>query len=442
MIDTGSTGFMLICTMLVLLMTPGLSFFYGGLSRRKNVVNTMIMTFAALGIVGIAWVVCGWSFAYGGDGTIPFFGGVDQLGCLSVVGDLMAEAESTPDAFAVLSGAAALDAGDAGLSVGYPAIVDIAFQMAFAMITAAIITGSLAGRMKFGAVCAFLTMWVIVVYAPLAHMVWGGDGSLIGGLIGALDFAGGDVVHISSGFTGLILCLFLGARKGFGALSYRPHNVPFVVLGATLLWFGWFGFNAGSEFAADGVAALALLNTVSASAAALVSWMVVERLSVGKPTLVGAATGLVAGLVVITPAAGFVEPWAALIMGLIVSPVCYFAISKLKHFFGYDDALDAFGCHAIGGVTGGVLTGLFCVPELSWTEFGGLFYTGDFHLLGAQVLGIVVTIVFVGIADVVLALIVKALFRGRLRVSEAQEAQGLDVAAHGESAYPAYLGLD
>ena len=442
MIDTGSTGFMLICTMLVLLMTPGLAFFYGGLSRRKNVVNTMMMTFAALGIVGITWVVCGWSFAYGGDGSIPFFGGLDQIGCLGAVGDLLAEAEGTPTAFTVLAGQGALDVADPGLSAGYPAIVDIAFQMAFAMITSAIITGAVAGRMKFGAVCAFLALWVVVVYAPLAHMVWGGDGSLIGDMIGALDFAGGDVVHISSGLTGLILCLFLGGRKGYGLISYRPHNVPFVVLGATLLWFGWFGFNAGSEFAADGVAGLALLNTVAASAAALASWMLVERVRVGKPTLVGAATGLVAGLVVITPAAGFVEPWAALVMGLVVSPICYLAISALKRRIGYDDALDAFGCHGIGGMVGGVLTGVFCVPELSWTDFGGLIYTGDAHLLGAQVLGILVTVAFVGVLASLLALIVRALFGGSLRVSAEDEAQGLDVAAHGESAYPAYLGMD
>lgn len=439
MLDTGSTGFMIICTMLVLLMTPGLAFFYGGLSRRKNVVNTMIMTFAVLGIVGIAWVVAGWSFAYGGDGSIPFFGGVDQIGCLSAVNDLLVEAEDTPSAFAVLSGAATL-APEA--EAGYPAIIDIAFQMAFAMITTAIITGAVAGRMKFGALCAFAAVWVIVVYAPLAHMVWGGDGSLIGDMIGALDFAGGDVVHISSGLTGLVLCLMLGRRRGFEVMSYRPHNVPFVVLGATLLWFGWFGFNAGSEFAADGVAGLALLNTVTASAAALASWLVVERVRVGKPTLVGAATGLVAGLVVITPAAGFVEPWAALVMGVLVSPVCYFAISFCKRRFGYDDALDAFGCHCVGGILGGVLTGLFCVPELSWTDFGGLIYTGDATLLGAQVLGILVTIAFVALADVVLGLIVKTLFGGSLRVSEEDEAQGLDVATHGESAYPAYLGLD
>ena len=424
MFDTGSTAFMLVCAMLVLLMTPGLAFFYGGLSRRKNVVNTMVMVFSAIGIVAITWTICGWSLAYGGDGSSPFFGGFDQLGFLGGVTDMLAEADAVPE------------------DATYPAIIDFIFQMAFCMITTAIITGSLAGRMKFGAVCAFVALWTIVVYPPLAHMVWGGDGSLIGDTIGALDFAGGDVVHISSGLTGLILCLMLGKRKGFGMMSYRPHNVPFVALGATLLWFGWFGFNAGSEFVADGVAGLALINTVVASGAALVSWMVVERVKVGKPTLVGAATGLVAGLVVITPAAGFVEPWAAIIMGLIVSPICYFAISFCKAKIGYDDALDAFGCHAVGGIVGGICIGIFCVPELSWTDFGGLLYTGDVSLLCSQIAGIAITIVFVGILDVVLAFIVKACFKGSLRVSEEKEAQGLDIAAHGESAYPAYIGLD
>ena len=424
MYDTGSTAFMLVCAMLVLLMTPGLAFFYGGLSRRKNVVNTMIMVFSAIGIVAITWTICGWSLAYGGDGSSPFFGGFDQLGFLGGVTDMLAEAEADPE------------------DATYPTIINFIFQMAFCMITTAIITGSLAGRMKFGAVCAFVAVWTIVVYPPLAHMVWGGDGSLIGDTIGALDFAGGDVVHISSGLTGLILCLMLGKRKGFGMMSYRPHNVPFVALGAALLWFGWFGFNAGSEFVADGVAGLALINTVVASGAALVSWMIVERVKVGKPTLVGAATGLVAGLVVITPAAGFVEPWAAIIMGLIVSPICYFAISFCKAKIGYDDALDAFGCHAVGGIVGGICTGIFCVPELSWTDFGGLLYTGDVSLLCSQIAGIAITIVFVGILDVVLAFIVKACFKGSLRVSEEKEAQGLDIAAHGESAYPAYIGLD
>lgn len=423
MFDTGSTAFMLVCTMLVFLMTPGLAFFYGGLSRRKNVVNTMLMCFGAIGLVGALWVLAGWSFAYGGDGSVPFFGGFDQMGLTGVVADVLAHPAGDGDA-------------------AYPSVVNIAFQMAFAMITCAIVTGSTAGRMRFGAVLLFLGLWVLVVYAPLAHMVWGGDGSLIGSRIGALDFAGGDVVHISSGVTGLVLCLFCGKRRGFGLMNYRAHNVPFVALGAGLLWFGWFGFNGGSEFKADGVAALAILNTVIASAAAVVSWMAVEKLRQGKPTLVGASTGLVAGLVVITPGAGFVEPWAALIMGLIVSPVCYLAISHLKAKLGYDDALDAFGCHGVGGLLGGVLTGLFCVPGLSWTDKGGLFYTGDPSLLGSQVLGILVTLAVVVVLDLVLVGITRLVFKDGIRVPEEDEARGLDVTEHGESAYPAFTGLD
>lgn len=423
MFDTGATAFMLVSAMLVLLMTPGVAFFYGGLARRKNVVNTMFMSIVVIGVVAIVWILAGWSLAYGGDGSNPFFGGFDQLGCLTAVGDMLAE----------------VGTGEPG---SYPAMVDIVFQAAFATITTAIIGGSLAGRMKFGAFLTFVTIWILVVYAPLAHMVWGGEGSFIGDQIGALDFAGGDVVHISSGLTGLVLCVLLGKRKHFGAIAHRPHNVPFVVLGATLLWFGWFGFNGGSAFAADGIAALAVVNTFVASGAALVSWMIVETIKTGKPTLVGGASGLVAGLVVITPAAGFVEPWAAIVMGLLVSPVCYFAVSFLKAKIGYDDALDAFGIHAIGGIVGGILTGVFCVPELSWTDFGGLIYTGDVTLLGAQVLGILVTLVFVAIASLVIGLIVKAIFGGSLRVSKEQEASGMDVAAHNESAYPAFIGLD
>ncbi|MDR2587172.1 MAG: ammonium transporter [Coriobacteriales bacterium] len=422
MLDTGTTAFMLVSIMLVLLMTPGLAFFYGGLARRKNVVNTMFMSLIVLGVVGVVWVLAGHSFAYGGDGSISFFGGFDLLGTAGGVQDMLAEAAETENS--------------------YPALVDVSYQAAFAMITTAIITGSVAGRMKFGAVVLFVIIWVLCVYAPLAHMVWGGEGSLIGDVIGAIDFAGGDVVHISSGVSGLVLCLILGRRKGYGLMSYRPHNVPFVVLGASLLWFGWFGFNGGSAFAADGIAALAILNTLAASAAALLSWALVERIKTGKPTLVGAATGLVAGLVVITPAAGFVEPWAAVVMGFIVSPVCYFAISFLKHKLGYDDALDAFGCHAIGGITGGILTGLFCVPDLSWTDFGGLFYTGDPSLLISQILGILITIVFVAIAVFIIGFVVKFIFKGSLRVDTAEENEGLDTVAHGESGYPAFNGLD
>lgn len=423
MYDTGATAFMLVSAMLVFLMTPGVAFFYGGLARRKNVINTMFMSLAAVGVVGIIWIIAGWSIAYGGDGSNPFVGGLDQLGCLSALGDMLTEAENPGDAT-------------------YPSIINVAFQMAFAMITVGIIGGSVAGRMKFGSFLAFITLWVVLVYAPLAHMVWGGEGSFIGDMIGALDFAGGDVVHISSGLTGLVLCLLIGKRRGFGAVAHRPHNVPSVVLGATLLWFGWFGFNGGSAFTADGIAGLAVLNTVVASGAAMVSWMIVESIKTGKPTLVGAATGLVAGLVVITPAAGFVEPWAAIVMGLIVSPICYFAISFLKAKIGYDDALDAFGCHAVGGVVGGILTGIFCVPELSWTDFGGLLYTGDPSLLASQLIGIGVTVAFVVIGSLIIGLIVKAIAKGTLRVSKAEEACGMDMAAHSESAYPAFVGLD
>lgn len=423
MYDTGSTAFMLVCTMLVLLMTPGLAFFYGGLSRRKNVVNTMLMSFAVIGIVGLTWVLVGWSLAYGGDGSNPVVGGLDQLGLSGVVGSMLDEAQ-------VADGSS------------YPSVVDVTFQMAFALITTAIITGSVAGRMRFGAVALFVAVWSVVVYAPLAHMVWGGEGSLVGGIIGALDFAGGDVVHISSGLTGLVLCLFLGARRGFGLKTYRPHNVPFVALGAGLLWFGWMGFNGGSAFAASDVAGLAVLNTVAASAAGLSAWLVVERVRTGKATLVGACTGLVAGLVVVTPGAGYVEPWAAVVMGVVVSPVCYFMISHLKARLGYDDALDAFGCHGVGGVLGGLLTGIFCLPELSPSGLGGLLYTGSPELLVRQALGIVVTIVIVGVLDLAIVLAVRAAFHGRLRVEQGEEALGLDVASHGESAYPAYSGLD
>lgn len=423
MYDTGSTAFMLVCTMLVLLMTPGLAFFYGGLSRRKNVVNTMLMSFAVIGIVGLTWVFVGWSLAYGGDGSNPVIGGLDQLGLSGVVGSMLDEAQ-------VADGSS------------YPSVVDVTFQMAFALITTAIITGSVAGRMRFGAVALFVAVWSVVVYAPLAHMVWGGEGSLVGGIIGALDFAGGDVVHISSGLTGLVLCLFLGARRGFGLKTYRPHNVPFVALGAGLLWFGWMGFNGGSAFAASDIAGLAVLNTVAASAAGLSAWLVVERVRTGKATLVGACTGLVAGLVVVTPGAGYVEPWAAVVMGVVVSPVCYFMISHLKARLGYDDALDAFGCHGVGGVLGGLLTGIFCLPELSPSGLGGLLYTGSPELLARQALGIVVTIVIVGVLDLAIVLALRAAFHGRLRVEQGEEALGLDVASHGESAYPAYSGLD
>lgn len=426
--DPALTAFILICAFLVLFMTPGVAFFYGGMSRKKNVGNTILMCFLVLGVVGILWCVEGFSVAFDGqfaDTTIgQFIGGFGQL-------------------FLNGTDAAAVDSNVDGL----PDMAFAIFQGAFCMITVGIIIGAVSGRIKFGAIAAIITAWIIIVYGPLAHMVWGGG--LIGGTIGALDFAGGDVVHISSGVTGLVIALILGKRKGFGHMTSGAHNTPMVALGAAILWFGWFGFNGGSALAdsfgnADGasVAALAAMNTLIASAAACVSWMVTDKIVTGKSTLVGACTGLVAGLVVITPAAGFVEAWAALIMGIIVSPICFFCVSKLKYKLGYDDALDAFGCHGIGGIVGGILTGIFCVPSLSWTDYGGLLYTGDPSLLVSQILGIVITIVFVAIATAIIALIVKACCHGSLAVSSADEGQGMDVAQHGESAYPAFDGLD
>ena len=423
MIDSGTTAFMLVSAMLVLLMTPGLAFFYGGLSRRKNVVNTMFMVLAVMGVVGITWFAAGWSIAYGGGGESAIIGGFNELFL------------SDRSIFTAVSGSP-----EAG--TGYPRMVDFCFQIAFAFITAGILTGAVAGRMKFGVLLAFLAAWNLLVYAPLAHMVWGGEGSLIGDVIGALDFAGGDVVHIASGVSGLVLCLILGRRRDWGITPYRAHNVPFVLLGTALLWFGWFGFNAGSAFAADEVAALALANTIIAPAFACGCWMVTEWLRTGKCTVVGACTGILTGLVVVTPAAGFVEVWAAALMGVIVAPICYFCISALKTKLGYDDALDAFGAHGVGGIVGGVLTGLFCVPELSWTEYGGLLYTGDAHLLGAQVLGILVTLAFVIAGTLVISFACKAVAKGRLAVDAKTQSQGLDLVVHGEAAYPSFDGLD
>ena len=302
--------------------------------------------------------------------------------------------------------------------------------------------GSLAGRIKFGPLVAIVTLWPILVYAPLAHMVWGGG--LIGSeyAIGAIDFAGGDVVHISSGVSGLVLCLILGQRRGYEIMSYRPHNTPFVMLGAGLLFMGWFGFNGGSALECDGYAGLAVLNTLVAACAATVSWAIVEKVRNGKCTLVGACTGVLAGLVVITPACGFVEPWAAVVMGFIVSPICFTAIAFLKHRLNYDDALDAFGCHGIGGITGGILTGLFCVPDLSWTGVGGLFYTGSPSLLISQLGGIGVTLAYVIVVVSIMGLVVKKVCGGSLRVSAEIENEGLDAVLHGETPYPAFDGLD
>ncbi|MDU3960165.1 MAG: ammonium transporter, partial [Lactococcus lactis] len=336
--DTGSIAFILICAALVLLMTPALAFFYGGLGRRKNVLNTMMMSLAPMALASILWLIIGFSFSFSGNNS--WIGNFDHLfmNGVDMAKNSLFPANHIPD----------------GLFSG--------FQMMFSIITVALITGSVVGRMRFTPILLFMGAWLILVYYPLAHMVWGG-GFLA--QIHAIDFAGGDVVHISSGVTGLVLALVLGKRRDYERLDYRPHNIPFIVLGAGLLWFGWFGFNAGSALAANGVAINAFMTTNTAAAAAMLSWMIIEKIMIGKPSVVGACSGAVVGLVAITPGAGFVSLWSSIIIGLLVSPLSYFMISVVKKKFGYDDALDAFGCHGIGGMFGGIMTGIFATPALA-----------------------------------------------------------------------------
>ena len=411
--DTGSIAFILICAALVFLMTPALAFFYGGLGRRKNVLNTMMMSLAPMALASILWVIIGFSFSFSGSNS--WIGDFNQLfmNGVDMAKNSLFPANHIPD----------------GLFSG--------FQMMFSIITVALITGSVVGRMRFTPILIFMTAWLILVYYPLAHMVWGG-GFLA--QIHAIDFAGGDVVHISSGVTGLVLALVLGKRRDYERLDYRPHNIPFVVLGAGLLWFGWFGFNAGSALAANGVAINAFMTTNTAAAAAMFSWMIVEKILIGKPSIVGACSGAVVGLVAITPGAGFVSLWSSLIIGLLVSPLSYFMISVVKKKLGYDDALDAFGCHGIGGMFGGIMTGIFATPALAPEKgYAGLIY-GSGKLLLANVSAVVFTVIFTAIVSWVIIKVI-ALFMP-IRVSDRAEAIGLDDSEHEETAYPTFLGLD
>lgn len=426
--NSGSVSFIIICSALVFLMTPALAFFYGGLVRRKNVLNTMFATMFIAGTAIVMWILFGYSLSFGSDvgGVI---GGFDFLGFNNV-----SISESTRG----------LEISDA-LFAG--------FQMMFAVITPALITGAIAGRMKFKALVPFICLWSIVVYYPLAHMVWGGgflgagtDGGLFGtGLyLDSVDFAGGNVVHISSGITGLVLAIILGKRRDYERSAYKPHNIPFVLLGAALLWFGWFGFNAGSALAANGTAVHAFMTSAVSSAAALISWMFIDVVKTGKPTLVGCSTGLVVGLVAITPGAGFVPMWSAILTGLLVSPICYFGVHLIKRVFKIDDALDAFGCHGIGGIWGGIATGLFGVKELapgvsSGAKWNGLIY-GETGLFFAQIESILVTVLVAVVGTLICVGIVR-LFT-KLRVSEMDERVGMDITQHGESAYPSFNGLD
>ena len=411
--NTGNTAFMMICTALVFFMTPGLAFFYGGLVRRKNVCNTMMACVAIMGLSVLLWTMFGYSLSFGGNHA-------------GIIGDFR---------WAFLN--------DVGWEAGpyadtIPHLVFAAFQMMFAMITPALITGAVVGRMRFKALFAFIALWSFLVYYPMAHMVWGEGGFLAA--IGSVDFAGGNVVHISSGVSALVLATYLGRRKGDEKTSYRIHNIPFVVLGASLLWFGWFGFNAGSALAADGLAAHAFMTSAISSAAALVSWMLIDVIKDGKPTLVGASTGLVVGLVAITPGAGFVPIWSSYIIGALVSPICYFTMNFIKHKLKIDDALDAFGCHGIGGVWGGIATGLFAKTSInSVARWDGLVF-GNVHLFVAQVLSIIITAA-VAVVGTLICIGIIRIFTP-LRVDQKEEALGLDISQHGENAYPSFNGFD
>ncbi|MBO3084454.1 ammonium transporter [Cellulomonas fengjieae] len=417
-LDSGNTAFMLTAASLVLLMTPGLAFFYGGMVRGKSVLNMMMMSFGAIGVAGLIWVLYGYSAVFGGD-----IGG-GWLG--------------NPFEFFGLQGATDDQSLMAG--TGVPFLVAAGYQATFAIITVALISGAVADRMKFSAWLAFTALWVTVVYLPLAHWVWGG------GLLGAtglteslstpIDFAGGTVVHINAGTAGLVMALVLGKRRGFGKEAMRPHNLPFVMLGAALLWFGWFGFNAGSEFAADGTAGRAWLNTLLATGIAMLAWLATEKVRDGHPTSLGAASGIVAGLVAITPAAAAVDTWGAIGIGVVAGVLCALAVG-LKFRFGYDDSLDVVGVHLVGGLVGTVLIGLFATDANStWYPDGalnGLFYGGGLTQLITQIIVALAAVLFSFTATYVIALILKATIG--LRVSDEAEVGGIDLAVHAETAY-------
>lgn len=395
-VDGADTAWMLVSTALVLLMTPALAFFYGGLVRSKNALNTMMMSFAALAFVGVGWALLGYTLAFGEGG--PLLGGLGHL-FLRGVG---LEAQGT-----------------------IPHVLFLAFQGTFAIITAALVSGALVERMRFPAYLAFLTLWGLFVYAPLAHWVWGG-GFL--GALGALDFAGGTVVHINAGVAALVGALVLGARKDYGRQAILPHNVPFTLLGAALLWFGWFGFNAGSALAANEQAAFAAMNTEISASCALFAWMIVEWIHKGKPTLVGACVGAIAGLATITPAAGFVRPWAAMIIGLLAAPFCYGLVEGVKNKLVLDDALDVFAVHGMGGWLGTVAIGIFADETVS----GGLVKASG-EQFGKQLGAACGTAVYAFVVAFALIKVIQK-FMVLLPPQEAIEL-GLDASIHGERAY-------
>ncbi len=407
-IDTGDTAWMLVSTALVMLMTPGLALFYGGMVRSKNVLNMLMQSFIAVGVVTVAWMVLGYSLAF--SKNTPFIGGFGYLG---------------------LSGVGAAPNPAYGATI--PHDVYMIYQMMFAIITPALISGAIAERMKFSTYVVFMALWSLLVYCPLAHMVWG-DGGFLGtsGGVGALDFAGGTVVHISSGVSALVLAIMLGKRRMDTSEDLRPHNLPMTLIGTALLWFGWFGFNAGSAVTSGSLAASAFIATHAAAAMAGLAWIVLEWVMYKKPTALGFATGAVAGLVAITPASGFVGPRAALAIGIGVACISFYAI-RLKNRFGYDDTLDVFGVHGVGGMWGALATGIFCAKGINAAGANGLLHGGGITQLGHQALAVVIAVAYAALATFLLASVLKPIMG--LRVKEEAEDSGLDLALHGETGY-------
>jgi Amt family ammonium transporter len=398
-LNSGDTAWMLTATALVLLMTiPGVALFYGGMVRKKNVLATVMQSFAVCCLATIVWMVVGYSIAFGGEGA--FIGGFSKVFLKGL----------TPDA----------------MSGTIPESVFMTFQMTFAIITPALITGAVAERMKFSALMWFIGLWLVLVYAPITHWVWGDGGFLLDA--GILDFAGGTVVHINSGVAALVVCIVLGKRVGYGRENLAGHNLVLTIIGASLLWVGWFGFNAGSALAASGGAGMAMAVTQIATAAAALAWMTAEWTATGKPTVLGIASGAVTGLVAITPASGFVDPMGALVIGIVAGLGCYFAVTWLKHKLGYDDSLDVFGVHGIGGIIGAILTGVFAVEAVGGTP--GVL-EGNVGQIGKQLYGVAVTIVYTAVVTAVLIKILDLIFK--IRVDEDAEREGLDIRLHGES---------
>jgi Amt family ammonium transporter len=399
-LDTGNTAWLLTSSALVLMMTlPGLALFYAGLVRAKNTLSLFMQCLVSAGVVGVLWIIVGYTLSFGTGNA--FIGDLSKFGL------------------------AGIDTSTLWGSYGIPEYLFVMFQAMFAIITPALMIGAFAERMRFAPYLAFITLWLLVVYCPLAHMVWGGGWI---GAMGAKDFAGGLVVHMSSGYSALVAAIFLGKRRGFGKEPMPPHNLPLAVIGAGLLWVGWFGFNAGSELMADGVAALALLTTSTAASTALVTWMAIEWIHRGKPTVLGAATALVAGLVAITPACAFVTPMGSIAIGIGVSVLCYGAVTFLKPMFGYDDSLDVFGVHGIGGTWGALATGLFIAP---WALPEGVSQGAQ---IVTQLESIAFTAVFAPVATIVILLVLRAVF-GNLRLDEESEFLGVDLSEHSETAY-------